>query len=135
MAKPASQEVPDRGQSTKLPLPAVWGNSGYGIILVFLFLPAFPHILPLTSITLCSPLTAIASGDFSPSTAHESRRTISQRIRESLSPWWVLMLGMRTGCRTRSKRERKQCLRSRNGDAPHAVVLLGYVKLLCTQGQ
>lgn len=50
-------------------------------------------------------------------------------------PWWVLMLGMRTGCHTRGKRERKQCLRSRNGDAPHAVVLLGYVKLLCAQGQ
>lgn len=71
----------------------------------------FSHILPLSSTPPCSPLTVFPSGVISPYTAHESYKTTSQRKKESLSPCWVLMLGMRAGCCTRGKREGKQCLR------------------------
>ena len=97
-----------RGQSTKLPPPGVWGNSGYVIILVFLLHPPFPLIFFLHSPQhrVPHPLHFLQVTSSPPWLMSLSRQGV-WRIRKPLSPSWVLMLRMRPGCRSQGQKRRK----------------------------
>lgn len=97
-----------REQSTKLPPPAAWGNSGYVIILVFLLHPPFPLMFfPPSPHNTTFPTLCVSFRRLLPLRGSRLSRQGAQRTREPLSSCGVLMLRMRAGCRSQRQGRRK----------------------------